>query len=303
MNRGVTVELDSYRLTNYAVQVPCVICDQENSVEIEFCRRCQAPMALAHQAGSGKLAPKLVVALGPSGVGKTVYLGMLLDILSRQPNYMQLSARGGFSVNLQQHTLHALARREFPNKTPNEPDRWNWVHCQLQVPKRRRPTELLLPDIAGEALFEEVDHPKSYQVLHMLLTRAHGVLILVDATRLESGSLDEDYFTMKLMSHMSEVGGHSKAAWGRRPVAVIFSKADQCETCFENPAGYAQRHAPGLWRICQQRFSRYQFFAAGVAGACATRTLGDGSQQNVPLRIEPRGIVEPFRWLAEMLES
>jgi hypothetical protein len=304
MNRGVTVELDSYRLANYAIQVPCLICGDDNSVEADVCRHCQAPMILAHQAArAGKAPPRLVVALGPSGVGKTVYLGMLLDMLSRQSETLQASARGGFSVALQQLTLSALARGEFPAKTPNEPDRWNWVHFQLQQQKRKQPVELMLPDIAGEALFEEVDHPRTYQIINFLLGKAHGVLILIDATRLESGSLEEDYFTMKLLGHLAELNTESKHHWSNRPVALIFSKADQCETCFDDPAGYAERHAPGLWRICRQRFPKHRFFAAGVAGSCASRTLRDGTRHNSPLRVEPRGIVEPFEWLAEMLEK
>jgi hypothetical protein len=303
MNRGVTVELDSFRLVNYAVQVPCLICDHDNSVGVDLCSYCQAPMALSHQARGGKTPPKVVVALGPSGVGKTVYLGMLLDMLSRQSDSLQASARGGFSVALQQHTLSALARGEFPTKTPNEPDRWHWVHCQLRQPKRRQPTELMLPDIAGEALFEEVDHPHSYQVINFLLSKANGVLVLIDATRLESGSLDEDFFTMKLLGHLSEVGNQDKASPSTRPLALIFSKADQCESCFADPAAYARQHAPGLWRVCQQRFPKHRFFAAGVAGACATQMLHDGTRRHLPLRIEPRGIVEPFQWLAEMFEA
>ena len=70
---------------------------------------------------SRSTAPLMFAALGPSGVGKTVYLGMLLDMLSRQPKELQLSARGGFSVTLQQTTLAALSRCEFPSKTPSEP--------------------------------------------------------------------------------------------------------------------------------------------------------------------------------------
>src|SRR5262249_32182008 len=154
----------------------------------EVCGYCQAPMALSRQAGASKTAPRVIVALGPSGVGKTVYLGMLLDILSRRSDSIQTSARGGFSLALQQHTVSALARRELPAQTPNEPDRWHWVHCQLRMPKRRQPVDLMLPDIAGEALFEEVDHPRSYQVINFLLSKAHGILVLIDATRLESGS-------------------------------------------------------------------------------------------------------------------
>ncbi len=50
----------------------------------------------------------------PAGVGKTVYLGMLMDMLSRQKERMQMLARGAFSINLQQFTTTALARGEFP---------------------------------------------------------------------------------------------------------------------------------------------------------------------------------------------
>ena len=301
MTRGVTLELDSYRLAQNAGHIACLICEQGNTMDADVCRFCFAPMILAHQAQSQKVAPILFAALGPSGVGKTVYLGMLLDMISRRPNELQASARGGFSVTLQQTTLAALARCEFPSKTPNEPNRWNWAHCQLRTPHNSLPVELVMPDIAGEALFQEVEHPRSYQVIHSLLSRSNGVLILIDGTKLQAGSLDEDYFTMKLLSHLNESGQGAKHEWGLRPVALIFSKADQCESCFEDPAGYAERHAPGLWRVCQQRFHNHRFFAAGVAGACAQRSTRGGGRQMVPLRVEPRGIIEPFEWLVENL--
>jgi hypothetical protein len=298
--KGIVLELDSYRLQNPG-KIPCLICDQGNTMDAEVCRSCFAPMILAHQAQTQKLAPIMLAALGPSGVGKTVYLGMLLDMMSRRPHDLQVSARGGFSVTLQQTTLAALARCEFPSKTPNEPDRWNWAHCQLRGPGNPQPVELVMPDIAGESLFQEVDHPRSYQVIHSLLGRANGVLVLIDGTKLQAGSLDEDYFTMKLLSHLSELGQNTKSDWGNRPVALIFSKSDQCESCFEDPSAYAKRHAPGMWRVCQQRFHKHRFFAAGVAGACAKRTIRGRGVQNIPLRLEPRGIVEPFEWLINSL--
>ncbi len=297
MNRGVAVALDSFRLANVGAQIPCLICKQSNSQDAETCRGCHAPMILTRQAESHAAPPLMLAALGPSGVGKTVYLGMLLDILSRQPARLQLSARGGFSVTLQQKTMAALARCEFPSKTPNEPDRWDWVHCQLRAPEREEGIELVLPDVAGEALFAEVDHPRTHLAIHSLLSRCHGVLVLIDAAKLQSGSLDEDHFSMKLVSHLSESCGTAKIGWGDRPVAVILSKADQCRSCFDDPAAFAARHAPGLLRLCQQRFKNYQFFAVGVAGACVTRETTLGGTENIPLRIEPRGIVEPFEWL------
>jgi hypothetical protein len=295
------LEMDSYRLAQYAVQVPCYVCQQGNSFDAELCRHCYAPLALAHQANAQKVRPRMIATIGTSGAGKTVYLGMLMDMLSRQPQGLQILARGAFSVNVQQQTTAALARRQFPAKTPNEPDRWNWVHCQVGLDKRRHPLEIVMPDFAGEAILEEIDHPGSYEAVRSLLSKCAGVLVLVDPTKFRAGSHEQDYFTMKLLSYLAELDIDPKRGWRNRPVGLVFSKADQCEECFDDPAAFAQRNTAGLWRHCQQRFAKHRFFAAGVAGACAWRDTAAEGRIKVPLRIEPRGIVEPFDWLIQQI--
>jgi hypothetical protein len=303
MTKDSTQILDSYRLAQYAVQVPCYICGGGNTFDAELCRACYAPMALAHQANTQKIHPQMIATIGSSGVGKTVFLGMLMDMLSRQTGRLQMLARGAFSITLQQATVAALARCEFPEKTPTEPDRWNWVHGQVRITNHRRPAELIMPDMAGEAILEEVDHPHTYQVIRSFLTKCSGALILVDTTKLEEGSRDQDYFTMKLLTYLSELDEDPKRGWSHRPVALVFSKADECEECFADPAAYAQAHAAGLWRHCQERFHDHRYFAAGVAGACAFRDVGRAGYERVPLRVEPRGIVEPFEWLIDRLRN
>src|SRR5215469_11269707 len=99
--------LDSLRAIQLANQAACYVCGAGNSYDIELCRECFAPMALAHQAATQKVSPNLIAALGSSAAGKTVYLGMLMDMLSRQPDRLQLLARGAFSVNLQQTAVGA----------------------------------------------------------------------------------------------------------------------------------------------------------------------------------------------------
>jgi len=301
MTKGVALEMDSFRLASYAVQVPCFVCGDRNGLDVELCRRCFAPMALAHQARSQKVEPAMIAALGSSGAGKTVYLGMLLDMLSRQPETLEVSPRGAFSVTLQQNTAAAMARCEFPRKTPSEPDRWNWVHCHVGGTRWRRGTELMMPDLAGDALLAEMEHPHSYPAVHSLLGKCAGGLVLIDAHRLQEGVLDQDYFTMKLLSYLSEIVDDPKTGWRHRPLALIFSKADQCEECFDDPAAYAERHTPGLWKFCQHRFERFEFFAAGAAGACAACNIPGRGPLHVPLRVEPRGITEPFYWLLEQI--
>ncbi len=293
--KGV-LPMDSYRLAQYSVQVPCFICEGGNSFDTEVCRHCQAPMALAHQANLRKTPPQLVATIGSAGAGKTVYLGMLTDMLSRGHDDLQLLARGAFSVSLQQLTMSALANCEFPDKTPNEPDRWNWIHCQIRSSQKRCPTELIMPDLPGEAILEEVDHPHTYPVIRAFLAKCAGVMILIDAVRLMEGEKDQDFFTMKILSYLSEMDDDPKTAWPSRPISLIYTKADQCEACFDDPTEFARKHSPGLWQHCQQRFTRSRFFASGVAGACGFQMELGGVRQ-VPLRVEPRGVVEPFAWL------
>jgi hypothetical protein len=236
-------------------------------------------------------------------VGKTVYLGMLMDMLSQPVTSIQALARGAFSITMQQNTISALARCAFPHKTPNEPDRWNWVHCQVRRPEQRQDMEVLMPDMAGEAILEEVDHPHSYRIIGQFLKKSMAAMVLIDSCKLKEGDLDQDFFSMKLLSYLSELDADRRNGWRQRPVALIFTKADCCEECREDPAGFARAHATGLWQLCQERFDSHRFFAASVSGSCLScDTLTEG-RLHFPLRIEPHGIVEPFEWLVKKIEG
>ncbi|NIL97968.1 MAG: hypothetical protein GTO53_09475 [Planctomycetales bacterium] len=300
MSHLVSVTLDSYQWTGGQSPIDCHICNAANTADADLCQKCFAPLALTRQAQEQKTAPVTLAVLGAAGAGKTVYLGMLMDMLSRRKTGLQLVARGAFSINMQQTTARALARSQFPEKTPNEPDRWNWVHCQLRRPKVRKPQDVIIPDPAGESILEELDHPGSYPGVQAVLQRCRGVLLLVDTVAIEEGSPDQEYFAMKVLGYLAELRDGAKKGWTQRPVGILFTKADQCETCFENPQRYAQRRASALWRQCEELFPRHAFFACSVAGGSGYRVLPDHELPVlVPLRVEPRGIVEPFQWLIQ----
>jgi hypothetical protein len=302
MTKATVQPLESTRLVQYAEPIACYICDANNTYDAEYCHVCLAPMAIAHQAVVQNVHPKMVAVIGASGVGKTVYLGMLMDMLSRQTKKLQVLAKGAFSITLQQTTIATLARCAFPRKTPNEPDHWNWVHCQILQPGQPNILELLMPDMAGDAILEEVDHPHSYRIINEFLKKADAALVLIDAGQLKEGGREQDFFSMKLLSYLADAAVDSRHDWRKRPVALILTKADCCEQCLDDPAEFARAHAVGLWQHCQERFGRHRFFAASVSGSCLTcNTLTEG-QLNMPLRIEPHGIEEPFEWIVEQLD-
>ena len=307
MNAKAVLPMDSYRLAQYAVHVPCFICDGGNAFDAELCRHCQAPMAFINQASQQKTDPLVIATLGSSGTGKTVFLGTLIDMLSRQSSALHFTARGAFSIGLQQRTMSALCRCEFPEKTPAEPDRWNWVYGQLRLAGNGPPIGLVMPDMAGESILQELDHPNTFPVVRAMLKKASSILLLIDSVRVEEGETNQDFFAMKVLSDVTEAHKqagppkkkHKKKASDGPNVALVFTKADETEACFEAPDRYAQKHTPGLWQQCQDHFPNHRFFATGVAGACATR-LGLGNmRQRVPLRVEPRGIMDPFCWLID----
>ena len=306
MTPGVEIPLESYQLIENAQSINCYICSNENTYGAEHCRRCFAPMALAHQARVTRVQPRTIALIGASAAGKTVYLGMLMDMLSRRMEPLQVLTRGAFSISMQQTTTMALSNGWFPDKTPNEPDRWNWVHCQVSGHRKRRPLDLVVPDMAGEAILEEIDHPNTFPVVRSLLAKCCGAILLVDSIRLQSGDQTQDYSTMKLLSFLGDLEkdrSTSGRLWRkiRLPIAIVFTKADECESCFDDPVAFAESHAVGILRHCRERFPYHAMFACGVAGACGYReSLGDG-RRRIPLRIEPRGIVEPLVWMVEQI--
>jgi hypothetical protein len=210
------------------------------------------------------------------------------------------------SISLQQTTTTALATGWFPEKTVAAPEHWHWVHCQFNCRRRRRPVELVIPDLSGEALTIETEKSGRYPAIRSLLSKCAGVMVLADAEVLQSGDHSHDFLSLKLLSLLGELREEKlrrrRSGPERRPLALVLTKADKCDGLFENPCEFAEAHASALWNDCQARFPKTEVFACSVTGATAYRD-SYGRRQQVPLRIEPHGIVEPFGWLMTELDE
>jgi hypothetical protein len=165
----------------------------------------------------------------------------------------------------------------------------------------------VIPDVSGEALAVETERAGRHPAIRSLLAKCAGVMVLADAELLQASDHSQDFVTLKLLSLIGELRdektrGRRHRGVERRPLALVLTKADRCDGLFENPHEFAEAHAGALWSDCRSRFPRHDVFACSVTGATALRD-SYGRRQQVPLRIEPHGIVEPFGWLMTELDE
>ncbi|MCZ6654196.1 MAG: hypothetical protein O7D91_14365 [Planctomycetota bacterium] len=283
----------------------CFICDAPNSLENIQCKACAAPLSIVEDAAAQKRDPTIVSILGDSNSGKTVYLGFLMDLLSQRANDFEAIPRAGYAVELQQRVISYMANRMFPPKTPIEADQWSWAY--YRVCRHRSPTrwvDLIMPDLAGEAVAAEIASPWTFRVIHNLLAMARGTMLIVDAAQTAAGSTQPDFFALKCLSYIENMHGKKGRQRVTFPIAVVLSKADHCSTCFDDPRGFAEANLNRLWNMCQSRFSNVEFFACSVVGSLAyAASEHDDYVRPIPLHTSLRGVMEPFEWMFNQLSA
>jgi hypothetical protein len=282
--------------------VTCIGCGNETYANAEYCQRCQMPLELSRLALVRGSRPSFIPILGASNAGKTVYIGMLLDMLSKGSHGLVGLPNNALSVAVQQGTISALENRRFPDKTVCEAEEWQWIHCEVAVDaKARRFVDIVTPDLAGEAIALEVDHPGSYPSIKSCVIHASAMIILIDAVRARDGGSEEDLFATKLATYMYQLkcksDGKNRPKPVELPVAVTFTKSDSCPEAADDPMGFARANLPSLMQYCRRNFFRVGFFASSAVGSVATIHDDFDGDRQIPLHVQPRGIVEPVQWI------
>ncbi len=291
--------------TTYAAtmdDVKCLICGTSNVSQAMQCQECSAPMALVHDSIAQERQPQIVSIIGESNVGKTVHLGFLLDMLSQRAGDFEAVPKGAYSVDLQQSVISHMAARTFPPKTPMEADKWYWAYYQIFRKNPSKWVDLVMPDMAGESLAAEVATPKTFRVIHNLLNRSAGLILLVDAALASNGSQQPDFFALKILSYIDTLRGGKRENRVQTPTAVVLCKADYCPECFDHPRRFVEANLNRLWNMCESRFENVEFFAASVVGSLGYATAEDEEYViPVPLHTALRGVLEPFEWIVDQL--
>jgi len=281
----------------------CLICGTDNPTEAVLCRECSAPLALVHDSAAQQREPQIVSIVGESNVGKTVYLGFLLDMLSQRAGDFEAIPKGPYSIDLQQTVISHMASRVFPPKTPMETNQWYWAYYQICKRKNKSNwIDLIMPDMAGESLAAEVATPQTFRVIRNLVTKSAGTLLLVDAALAANGSSRPDFFALKMMSYIDSALAGKRNQRIKTPTAVVLCKSDYCPECFDNPRQFVRANLYRLWNMCESRFENVEFFACSAVGS-----LGFAAGENdecvvpIPLHTALQGILEPFEWVINQL--
>ena len=287
--------------TEEAPELTCVVCQESTLSTNLYCHSCQAPVEISQAVQSRGVPGRFLSILGPSGAGKTVYLGLLLDMLTKGSRQIRGIPNGAFSLGIQQETVHALQNHRFPEKTRSEADDWRWVHCEVTHASRpKKIIDIVTPDLAGEAIALELERANSYPIIRSVVSQSEGLIVLFDSQRARDQGRDEDLFAMKLMAYLANVLNKGQVSKWRRiktPVAIVFTKADMCSEAFDDPEGFAEATMPGLVQSARRHFAKHRFCAAGIVGSYAMATDGYGRRSHIPLHVEPRGLIESLEWV------
>ena len=194
----------------------CLICDTANPPEAALCANCSAPLALVRDAAALQREPRIVSVIGESNVGKTVYLGFLLDMLSQRAGQFEAVPKGAYSIDLQQNVIVHMAHRMFPPKTPMEANQWYWAYYQVcKQSAKPKWVDLVMPDMAGESLAAEVANPETFRVIRDLLQKSAGMLLLVDSAQAANGASQPDFFAVKMLTYIDTMLGGKNGSTGR----------------------------------------------------------------------------------------
>jgi hypothetical protein len=227
---------------------------------------------------------------------------MLLDMLARGAGGLRGVAQSPFSLTLHRNLILALEQQRFPEKTPVESDRWHWVHCEVQGGNGKNLYDIVTPDVAGEAVMAELENSGSDKTIRALIGRCAGLVILVDVIEVIAAGHAQELFAMQLLSYLDSLKPRKRRRNIDIPVAIVFTKTDLCDEWIRDPAAFAKANVPELYGQCQMRLDRFRFYFSGVAGSTGRLVDRSGRETLIPLRVEPRGVIEPFAWMVKELD-
>lgn len=184
------------------------------------------------QVVSQRSAPLIIGMVGNADAGKTSYLGMLYTLLFNGAKFERWAFAGSYTLAAwemlaQYLKIKANGAVEFPPPTPSNPDFYSLYHLALKRDGLFR--DVLFADSSGEVYklwSENVDDPNAENA-RWIYGKSSAFIFMVDSVALKErrGAARTEIIQMaeQLVANLSG-----------RPVAVVWSKADEIGNVREN---------------------------------------------------------------------
>ena len=235
-----------------------------------------------------------IVFWGPRNSGKTTYLGQML----RRPDELDEAAAWNVTPADERSADYAanvldMLRLEGAVRPTLVTERPFWF--KLQERRRFLPAaewDLLVLDPKGEMFQRNRLRDAEDRTVLELVSRAHGLLLLVDPTGPDAANSYWEMFADNIHTFVQAMRGGSGS--GRRldafnrimvPTAVCLTKMD----CFPDggePMAFLRTRLGAAHDLIHRSFTNYRVFASSALGS----TEGDGTGR-------PWGLIPPLRWL------
>lgn len=241
-----------------------------------------------------------ITLLGVGRTGKTVYLGVLFDILRRwQGRDLTFRPYGDETITMMTDIMNTLALRRWPSPTPQDKVFPFRAQVRYSSGGRTRHYKIFMPDYAGDET-EQFQKGAEEPLLHKSpffrqVVESDAVILVADGAILSGGNKSRikvhENNLMAAVSRLVDVKG------GRRgkiaaPVAIMITKADL----------YAPGHPLVLDRLkdlvalCEETCKNFAVFEVSSVGAVDGN--GDPLAQLLPERV-----VDPVLWLLVRLSA
>jgi hypothetical protein len=175
--------------------------------------------------------PLIVGMVGCADAGKTCYLGMMYTLLFNGKKFARWGFAGSYTLSAwetlaQYLRIKADGTVEFPPPTPSSPDFYSFYHMALRRGELFR--DILFADSSGEVFklwTENTDDPNAANA-RWIYEKSSAFIFMIDCVALKKRRGAAKLETVQMAEQLA-------ANLENRPVAIVWSKADEIENIRE----------------------------------------------------------------------
>jgi hypothetical protein len=212
----------------------------------------------------------IIASVGNVGAGKTSYLGMLYLLLLNGYRLDDYHFAGSYTITAWEKLADKLRFKrgdvEFPQPTPSNPDYYHLLHLALK--REYKLYDIILADASGEVfkLWADNKDDENAENARWIHSNANAFLLFIDCYELESRKAAARAEIMDIANRLAQ-------DLEKRPVAVVWSKADRINSVHEKIKEYVKERLNEIFGAHYKEFEVTNYPNANPEELCHGNNL------------------------------